>query len=104
MSSIFLQNVRDQAEYKDYALAYHYCLFLIFYNFNQVELDILFSISLPSFYGRCNKDSKKALKNTFESAYHHIKRKLIENITVEANLWLETSIENNYHDKYYFAW
>ncbi len=103
VGSIFLQSARDQAKYEDCALAYHYCLSLILRGFNQAELDVLFSTSLPSFYGRCDKDGKKALRNAFESAYHHVERELIENITAEANLWLETPIGNNYHDKYYLA-
>ncbi len=69
----------------------------------QAELDVLFSTSLPSFYGRCDKDGKKALRDSFESAYHHVERELIESITAEANLWLETPAGNNYHDKYHLA-
>ena len=87
---IFCQNVKDQVEYKDRALVYHYRLFFILYKFNQAELDVLFSINLPSFYSRCDKNGKKALKNAFESAYHHVKYKLIENIIDKTNLWLET--------------
>ena len=104
VGSIFLQNTRDQTEYKDCALAYHYCLFFILCGFNQAELDILFSTSLPFLYDKCNKDGKKALRDAFKSAYHYVKCKLIENITAEANLWLETLIRNKYHDKYYLAW
>ena len=70
LGSTFLQGAKDQAEYKDRALAYHYGLFLIFRGFNQAELDVLFSTSLPSFYGKCNKDGKKALRDAFESMYH----------------------------------
>ncbi len=103
VGSMFLQSARDQAEYEDCALAYYYCLSLILRGFNQAELDVLFSTSLPSFYGRCNKDGKKALKDAFESAYHHVECELIENITAEANLWLETPAGNNYHDKYHLA-
>ncbi len=72
VGSIFLQSTRDQMEYKDRTLAYHYCLSLIFCAFNQAELDVLFFISLPTFYGRCDKDGKKALRETFKSAYHHV--------------------------------
>lgn len=86
MGSTFLQNAKDQADYKGYALAYYYHLSLIVRGFNQAELDVLFSISLPSFYGRCDKDGKKALKNTFESTYHKVERKLITNITTKTNL------------------
>ncbi len=103
VGSIFLQSARDQAEYKDRAFAYHYRLSLILRGFNQAELDVLFSTSLPSFYDRCDKDGKKALRDAFESAYHHIERKLIENIIAEANLWLKTPTGNNYHDKYHLA-
>ena len=45
----FFQGARDQAEYKDCTLTYHYCLSLILRGFNQAELDVLFSTSLPSF-------------------------------------------------------
>lgn len=34
VSSIFLQNTKDQVKYKDYVLAYYYCLSLIFCDFN----------------------------------------------------------------------
>ncbi len=51
-----------------------------------MELDVLFSISQSFFYSRYDKDDKKALKDVFESAYHYVKRKVIENITAKANL------------------
>lgn len=104
VGSTFLQGARDQAKYKNCALAYHYCLSFILCGFNQAELDILFSTSLPSFYGRCDKDGKKALRDAFESAYHQVERELIANITAEANLWLETLAGNNYYNRYHLAW
>lgn len=103
MDSTFLQCIKNQANYKDHTLAYHYCLFLIFCGFNQAELDVLFSTNLSSFYGRGDKDDKKALRDAFESTYHQVECKLIANITAKANLWLETPTSNNYHDRYYFA-
>lgn len=102
-SSIFFQSAKNQAGYKDCALANDYYLFFILCDFNQVELDILFCTNLPSFYGRYNKDGKKALRNVFQSVYHHIKCKLIINTITKANIWLEIFIENNYHDKYHLA-
>lgn len=91
-------------DYKDRVLAYHYRFSLILCDFNQAELDILFSTSLPFFYNRCNKDGKKALKDAFESTYHQVKYELIVNITTKANLWLETPTSNNYYDRYHLAW
>lgn len=104
MGSTFLQGTRDQPEYKDHASAYHYCLSLILCSFNRAELNFLFSTSLPFFYGRYNKDDKKPLRDIFESAYHQVERKLIANITTQANLWLKTFAGNNYHNRYYLAW
>lgn len=86
VDSTFFQGARDQADYEDRALAYHYRLSLILCSFNQAELDVLFSTSLPSFYGKCDKDGKKALRDAFESAYHQVERKLIANIIAKANL------------------
>lgn len=86
VSFIFLQNAKDQMKYKNYILAYHYRLLLIFYNFNQAELDVLFSTNLSFSYGKCNKDSKKALRDIFKSVYHYVKCELIKNITAKANL------------------
>ena len=103
VGSIFFQNAKDQLEYKDHALAYHYCLFFIFCGFNQGELDVLSSTSLPFFYGKCDKDRKKALRDAFKSAYYYLKPELIENIIGKANLWLEIPARNNYHNKYYLA-
>lgn len=103
ISSTFFQDESNQAKYKNRALVYPYYLSLIFYDFNQVKLDILFSTSLLSFYSRCNIDSKKALKDVFESVYHYIKYNQIANITTKAFLWLEISIENNYYKKYHYA-
>ena len=104
MGSTFFQGAKDQADYKDCALAYYYRLFLILRDFNQAELDILFFTNLPFFYGRCNKDGKKALRDAFKSAYHQVERELIANITAKANLWLETPTSNNYHSKYHLTW
>lgn len=103
MGSTFLQGAKDQAEYKNRALGYYYRLSLIFCSFNQAKLDILFSTSLLSFYGRCDKNGKMALRDAFESAYHQVKCKLIANITAKENLWLKTSTGNNYHDRYHLA-
>ncbi len=100
VSFMFLQSARNQAEYEDCALAYYYHLSLILWSFNQTELDVLLSTSLLFFYGRCNKDGKKALRDAFESVYHYVKCEQIKNITAEANLWLETPVGNNYYDKY----
>ncbi len=104
VSSMFFQSIRDQMEYKDYTLVYYYRLSLILRGFNQVELDVLFSTSLSSFYSRYNKDGKKALRDAFKSAYQNVKCKLIENIIIKANLWLETLIRNIYHNKYHLTW
>lgn len=38
VSSMFFQSAKDQVEYKDYTLVYHYCLSLILRSFNQTEL------------------------------------------------------------------
>ncbi len=103
VGSMFLQNARNRAEYKDSALAYYYYLSFIFCGFNQAELDVLIFTSLSFFYGRYDKNDKKALRDAFKSAYYHVECKLIENITTKANLWLETSIGNYYHDKYHLA-
>lgn len=46
MGSTFLQIVKGQVDNEDYILAYYYYLSLIFYSFNQVDLDVLFFISL----------------------------------------------------------
>ena len=103
VGSTFFQGAKDQADYKDCALVYHYYLSFILRGFNQAELDVLFSTSLPFFYGRCDKDGKKALRDAFKSAYHQVERELIANITVKANLWLETPAGNNYHNRYHLA-
>lgn len=72
IGSTLFQGAKDQADKKDCALAYHSCLFLIFLGFNQVELDILFYIILPSFYSRYDKNSIKVQRDIFESAYHKV--------------------------------
>ena len=104
MGSIFFQDKSNLADYEDHALAYYYHLFFILCGLNQTELNVLFSPSLLFFYCICNKNGKKALKDGFESAYHWVKRKLIVSMTVKANSWLETLVDNNYHDKYHLAW
>lgn len=103
VGSIYLQSAKNQADYKDHILVYYYRLFLIFCDFNQAELNILFSTSLLSFYSKCIKDCKKAFKDIFESTYNQIKCKLITTITIKANLQLETLVKNNYYDKYHLA-
>lgn len=65
-----LQNVRDYAHYEDYTLAYHYCLSLIFRNFNQAELEVLFLISLLFFYKNLDKEGIKDLNDVFEFTYY----------------------------------
>lgn len=54
-----LQGARDHADYEDRALACHYRLSLILRDFNRAELEVLFSTSLPSFYGKLDKDGKR---------------------------------------------
>lgn len=103
MGSTFFQAAKDQVDYEDRALVYYYCLSLIFRDFNQAELDFLFSISLSYFYGKGTKDGKKTWRDVFESAYNQVKRELIINIIVEVNLWLDTLVGNNYYDKYYLV-
>ncbi len=99
----FLQGARDHVEYKDRALAYHYCLSIIFREFNQVELELLLLISLPLFYGKLDKEEKRGLKGVFESAYHQIEQELINLIVMEAEVWLKTPVGDGYHDKYHFT-
>lgn len=86
MSSIFVQGVRNQANYKNCTLSYYYCLFFILYDLNQAVLDVLFSINLLFFYDKCDKNNEKALKNAFKSVYHQVKCKLIANIIAKVNL------------------
>ncbi len=59
VDSMFLQSARDQAEYEDCALAYHYRLSLILCSFNQAELDVLFSTSLLFFMANMTKMVKR---------------------------------------------
>lgn len=73
MGATFLQGVNNYTNYKDCALAYHYCLSIIFRDFNQAELDVLLSTSLLLFYGKCNKNGKKVLKDVFQSTYYQVK-------------------------------
>lgn len=82
VGSIFLQSAKNQVDYKDHVLAYHYYLSLILCSFNQAELDGLFFTSLPYFYGKCVKDDENALRDAFEFAYNEVKHELITNITV----------------------
>lgn len=92
----FFQDAKNQINYKDSALAYYYYLLLIFYSFNQIKLDIFFSINLLSFYNQCNKYGKNALKDAFKSVYHYVKYELIANLTAKAMRWLKIFAKNNY--------
>ncbi len=70
----FLQEARNHVEYEDRALAYHYRLSIILRRFNQAALELLFSTSLPSFYGKLDKEGKRGLKGVFESVYHQVEQ------------------------------
>lgn len=63
LGATFLQEARDYIKYKDRAFIYHYHLFIIFKEFNQAELELLFLTSLPLCYNKLDKKEKKVYLN-----------------------------------------
>ena len=102
-AATLLQDARDQADYEDRALAYHYYLSLILRGFNQAKLEVLSLTSLPFLYEKFNKKGKKALKDLFELAYHQVEQEIITRIVAEIEICLKTFTGNKYYDKYHLV-
>lgn len=48
-------------------------MLLMIWELNNAELESLYSILLPTFYVRFDKNQKKKLKESFKDAYNDIK-------------------------------
>lgn len=98
-----MQGAKNYVEYKDRVFIYYYRLSIIFKEFNQAKLKLLFLINLLLFYDKLDKKIKKWLKNVFELVYYQIEQKLINLIMIKIEIRSEIPIKDKYYDKYHLA-